>query len=270
MHWVRKNCRLGSWAALFALCIQLALSFGHIHLEDIQASPTTAAAQLQDQAGGPADDDHGKPEHDFCAICAALSSYIEFGTTYRFVTSSPGLSSLRVGFRFPYRASFFRFSFSFPSPRSTPRLTSVIYPQCGLSSRGCATSRCPVKPGGLFSHVAAICARAAASQLESYSIRRQRGASADRAAGNRCRKPALSATAPTVHHSYDHCSVAAARQQCHSCRPEHAIRHSTRQSFTAFRCQHLRHESRVYRNIAGGHQYTTQLCLAANARRFAG
>ena len=33
----------------------------------------TAAAQLQDQAGGPADDDHGKPEHDFCAICAALS-----------------------------------------------------------------------------------------------------------------------------------------------------------------------------------------------------
>ena len=73
MHWVRKNCRLGSWAALFALCIQLALSFGHIHLEDIQASPTTAAAQLQDQAGGPADDDHGKPEHDFCAICAALS-----------------------------------------------------------------------------------------------------------------------------------------------------------------------------------------------------
>src|SRR4029077_3801976 len=73
MHWVRKNCRLGSWAALFALCMQLALSLGHIHLEDIQASPKAAAAQLQDQAGGPADDDHGKPEHDFCAICAALS-----------------------------------------------------------------------------------------------------------------------------------------------------------------------------------------------------
>jgi DUF2946 family protein len=72
MYWVRKNCRLGSWAALFALCIQLALSFGHIHLEEILGSSSATVAQLQDQAGGPADD-HGKPEHDFCAICAALS-----------------------------------------------------------------------------------------------------------------------------------------------------------------------------------------------------
>ena len=73
MYWVRKNCRLGSWAALFALCIQLVLSFGHIHADDIHGSSSAAIAQLQAQPESPAGDDHGKPEHDFCAICAALS-----------------------------------------------------------------------------------------------------------------------------------------------------------------------------------------------------
>jgi hypothetical protein len=73
MQWVRRNCRFGSWAALFALSIQLVLFFGHIHLEDIQAYSSATVAQLQDQAGAPADDDHGKSQHDFCAICAALS-----------------------------------------------------------------------------------------------------------------------------------------------------------------------------------------------------
>ena len=68
MHWVRRNCGLGSWAALFALCIQLAVSFGHIH-----GSFSATIAQLQAQPESPAGDDSGKPEHDFCAICAALS-----------------------------------------------------------------------------------------------------------------------------------------------------------------------------------------------------
>jgi hypothetical protein len=63
---------LGSWAALFALTIQLYLSFGHIHLEDLQAS-STATASSQTQPNNPADDDHGSAGHDFCAICAALS-----------------------------------------------------------------------------------------------------------------------------------------------------------------------------------------------------
>jgi len=63
---------LGSWAALFALTIQLYLSFGHIHLEDFQASSTTIAASSQTQPNNPADDDRGRAGHDFCAICAAL------------------------------------------------------------------------------------------------------------------------------------------------------------------------------------------------------
>ena len=38
MHWIRKNSRFGSWAAVFALALQLVLSFGHIHAEDFQDS----------------------------------------------------------------------------------------------------------------------------------------------------------------------------------------------------------------------------------------
>jgi len=73
MHWIRRNSGLGSWAALFALTIQLYLSFGHIHVEDFQVSSTAIAGSSQTQPGNPADDDHGPGGHDFCAICAALS-----------------------------------------------------------------------------------------------------------------------------------------------------------------------------------------------------
>jgi hypothetical protein len=78
MQWIRRNNRFGSWIALLALAIQLVLSFGHVHLEDIQASSpvTTDASQAQTRGAngtGPADDDHGKAGHDFCAVCAALS-----------------------------------------------------------------------------------------------------------------------------------------------------------------------------------------------------
>ena len=47
MHWIRKNRRFGSWAAVFALTIQLVLSFGHIHPEDFQGSPTLTASSSQ-------------------------------------------------------------------------------------------------------------------------------------------------------------------------------------------------------------------------------
>ena len=38
MQWIRKNRSVGSLAALFALSIQLVLSFGHIHPEDIRGT----------------------------------------------------------------------------------------------------------------------------------------------------------------------------------------------------------------------------------------
>ena len=73
MHWIRKNSRFGSWAAVFALAIQLVLSFGHIHLKDIQGSSAVIASSSQLQPNIPDDDDGGTTGQDFCAICAALN-----------------------------------------------------------------------------------------------------------------------------------------------------------------------------------------------------
>jgi hypothetical protein len=73
MHWIRRNSGLGSWAALFALMIQLYLSFGHIHLEDFQISSAAIVASSQTQPDNPADDDHGTGGQVVCAICAAVS-----------------------------------------------------------------------------------------------------------------------------------------------------------------------------------------------------
>jgi hypothetical protein len=76
MQWIRKNRSVGSLAALFALSIQLVLSFGHIHPKDIQGtrSPVTASPQSQNTGGdgtAPANND-SDTGHDYCAICAAL------------------------------------------------------------------------------------------------------------------------------------------------------------------------------------------------------
>src|SRR5262245_57323614 len=72
MHWIRRNSRFGSGAAIFALAIQLILSFAHIHPKDIQSSSAVIASSSQLQPNIP-DDEGGTTEPDFCAICAALN-----------------------------------------------------------------------------------------------------------------------------------------------------------------------------------------------------
>src|SRR6476469_3985805 len=72
MHWIRKNSRFGAWAAVFALAIQLVLSFGHVHLDNLQGTSSVTASASQRQPNTPAADDRGTG-HDFCAICAALN-----------------------------------------------------------------------------------------------------------------------------------------------------------------------------------------------------
>jgi hypothetical protein len=72
MHWIRRNSRFGSGAAIFALAIQLVLSFGHIHFVGIQGSSAVSASSSQPQPNTPDDDDRGTGP-DFCAICVALS-----------------------------------------------------------------------------------------------------------------------------------------------------------------------------------------------------
>ena len=78
MRWFRSRLRLGSYLALFALAFQLAISFGHVHLERI-APPSTGASAL---AGAqPSADDLNAPSNpagredladDHCPICTLI------------------------------------------------------------------------------------------------------------------------------------------------------------------------------------------------------
>jgi hypothetical protein len=76
MRWVRRHERVGGWVALFALALQLTLSFGHLHLDKTALSPASVASVLPSQAASgdaPSDPDQRSAGHDFCAICATIS-----------------------------------------------------------------------------------------------------------------------------------------------------------------------------------------------------
>lgn len=75
MRWIRMNRQWSGRLALFALALQLALSFGHIHADDLGlTAPAEAAA-----SHAPSTNSDGKPPqdrgdtHDVCAICVTLS-----------------------------------------------------------------------------------------------------------------------------------------------------------------------------------------------------
>jgi hypothetical protein len=71
MQWFRWNRRWGSCAALFALALQLALSFGHLHLDELGV--TAVAAQISN-ASHPGKSPGNAPDTDeLCAICAVIS-----------------------------------------------------------------------------------------------------------------------------------------------------------------------------------------------------
>jgi hypothetical protein len=78
MRWFRANRRLGGRLALFALVVQLVLSFGHIHREDIfgpsfDRNTTVATQPAADQSRtAPADRGTNRTD-DYCAICATAS-----------------------------------------------------------------------------------------------------------------------------------------------------------------------------------------------------
>jgi hypothetical protein len=80
MRWFRSHSRLGSGLAIFSLALQLALSFGHIHLKDIvgtahastSITASTAAAQSDEQPARatPADRTSHEHEDEYCAVYA--------------------------------------------------------------------------------------------------------------------------------------------------------------------------------------------------------
>jgi hypothetical protein len=72
LHWVRARRGFCGHLALFALALQLYLSFGHIHPEELGLSAPaqpTGVVQASDGPASPHDDD----DHGICSICAALS-----------------------------------------------------------------------------------------------------------------------------------------------------------------------------------------------------
>jgi hypothetical protein len=83
MRWIRSNVTFGAWCALFALAVQLTLSFGHVH----GISPGWAGAAITDRAAlqsqpvlpnqasvpvRPSQPDPYGAADDFCAICALI------------------------------------------------------------------------------------------------------------------------------------------------------------------------------------------------------
>ena len=74
MGWMRGSIRFGSSLALFALALQLTLSFGHVHAEDFApAAGIQATVDADHDAGNPAEPDHHGRSHDDCAICATTA-----------------------------------------------------------------------------------------------------------------------------------------------------------------------------------------------------
>jgi hypothetical protein len=70
MRAMQRKTKFGGWLALFALGLQLTLSFGHIHPEDFagaNATPAQSQSALQN-----APNDHNNGDHDGCAICAVM------------------------------------------------------------------------------------------------------------------------------------------------------------------------------------------------------
>ena len=93
MKWFRSNIRHGARLALFAMLVQLALTFGHSHWF-AQAAPLTQS-QLADSAKSiastdraavqkqsPTNPDREQPGDDNCAICAlvAMAGTVTFAT----------------------------------------------------------------------------------------------------------------------------------------------------------------------------------------------
>jgi len=73
MRWFRSNVRSGAWLALIAMALQLALTFGHLHLR----IASTASAQLAAKATITLPDGSPLPTkprlvHDNCAVCTLI------------------------------------------------------------------------------------------------------------------------------------------------------------------------------------------------------
>jgi hypothetical protein len=75
MRWLRSWVKESSCVALFAMALQLALSFGHVHLEHVLASPEHAAAYPTNPSAATLipSDELPAGTSDECALCALIA-----------------------------------------------------------------------------------------------------------------------------------------------------------------------------------------------------
>ena len=72
MQWFRAKLKAGARLALFALTVQIVLSFGHVHLGNFaHAVPCLASASTQSTPSAPTQPPAGDAD-DYCAICATI------------------------------------------------------------------------------------------------------------------------------------------------------------------------------------------------------
>jgi len=73
MRWIRGNRRIGAWAALFALAVQITLSLGHVHKLALPRPAGHAAQWLAADGNTPSRPGHPSDANDFCDICATIA-----------------------------------------------------------------------------------------------------------------------------------------------------------------------------------------------------
>ena len=79
MNWFRSSLRSRACIALFAVALQVVVSFGHVHPDDLGLPPLNEAAQTQilpQPTASPANstdqDQRPGPDH-YCPICASMA-----------------------------------------------------------------------------------------------------------------------------------------------------------------------------------------------------
>jgi hypothetical protein len=114
MNWIRSHLRFAARLALFTLCLQLALSFGHVHRGGIVLVSAGAAVAVAAHDPLPADGTVG----DICAVCALI----------QLVNSSvPGTAPL----------------FGLPTVTPSSRVDAAIENQATAPGRGIFRARAP-------------------------------------------------------------------------------------------------------------------------------
>jgi hypothetical protein len=72
MRRLRYGGKFGSWLALIALAFQLAVSFGHVHLDGVRIDSEAVAVGRTGHAAQSSPAQQPGDKDDYCAICASL------------------------------------------------------------------------------------------------------------------------------------------------------------------------------------------------------